>query len=276
MNIDEAKIEAVITNKTKGICVVHYAGVACEMDIIMKLAKKHNLAVVEDAAQAIGAEYKGRKLGAIGDLATFSFHETKNIQSGEGGALVINNSIYAQRAEIIREKGTDRTRFFRGEVEKYTWVDIGSSYLPSELVSAFLFAQLEQIDTINAMRKAAWNEYKKNLSSLGLDKLITIQDIPESHVHNAHMFYILLNNHDMQEKLLQHLKLKGISAVFHYIPLHMSKAGSVYSKVPVPLNVTEDIYNRIIRLPMYPNLDKVQIKYITNEISIFMKNEKLC
>jgi len=270
LNIDETKIETAISDKTKAICVVHYAGVSCEMDTIMSIAKKYNLYVLEDAAQALGSEYNGRKLGSIGDLAAISFHETKNIQSGEGGALIINNKKYIERAEIIREKGTDRSKFFKGEVDKYSWVDIGSSYLPSELISAYLYAQLENIDYINSMRSKIWENYRKTVSSLNCDNLTT-QVIPDNCSHNAHMFYLILDNHDEQVRFLRFFKKQNISAVFHYIPLHMSNAGRNYCIMPSSLAVTENIYDRIVRLPLWVGLGVDEMKYINAQILCFFE-----
>lgn len=268
LNIDESKIEAAITPRTKAICVVHYAGVGCDMDAIMAIAKKHNLLVLEDAAQALGASYRGRKLGAIGDLAAISFHETKNIISGEGGALVINNPEFAERAEIIWEKGTDRSRFFRGEIDKYTWVDVGSSFLPSELVAAFLLAQLENIDSINAKRLAIWDRYAEALSPL--DR-VTTANIPASCDHNAHMFYVLMDSAENQRSLLATLSEKNIGGVFHYIPLHTTVAGKKYCRVSANLAVTEDIYARIIRLPLWPDITAIAVDEVIAAVSRFSR-----
>jgi dTDP-4-amino-4,6-dideoxygalactose transaminase len=269
LNIDEEKIEAAITSKTKAICVVHYAGVACDMDKILSISEKHNLFLIEDAAQAIGSEYKNKKLGSFGHLSAVSFHETKNIQSGEGGALLINDKRYTDRAEILREKGTDRSRYFRNEVDKYTWVDIGSSYLPSELVAAYLYAQLEKIDYINSMRLDIWNQYQRVFNK-NISDGVSIQSIPEDCMHNAHMFYILFNNHEQQSRFLDYCKNINIAAVFHYIPLHTSYASKKYCKTPFPLEVTEDVYNRIVRLPLWPGLDEKKINYIGDQLKRFL------
>lgn len=275
LNIDESQIEAAITQRTKAIVPVHYAGVACEMDSITKTARQHGLLVIEDAAQALGSSYKNKKLGTIGDLAAFSFHETKNIISGEGGALVINNQQFSERAEIIREKGTNRSRFFRGEIDKYTWVDVGSSYLPSELVAAFLFAQLQHIDAINGKRMAIWKQYEAALRPLEDDSFITLPVIPNECVHNAHMFYLLTKTHSEQIALLAALKDKGINAVFHYIPLHASDAGRRFGRVGSSMQVTEDLPDRIVRLPLYPALTGDEITHICATINEFFRNSRV-
>ncbi|MFA6970110.1 MAG: dTDP-4-amino-4,6-dideoxygalactose transaminase [Gallionella sp.] len=271
LNIDESLIEAAITSRTKAIVPVHYAGVACEMDTIMEIARKHGLLVIEDAAQALGSTYKNRKLGTIGDLATFSFHETKNIVSGEGGALVVNNPQFFERAEIIREKGTNRSRFFRGEVDKYTWVDVGSSYLPSELVAAFLFAQLQHIDEINGRRMAIWKRYESGMLSLKNDGLITFPVSPCECIHNAHMFYLLTRTHAEQVGLIAALKANGINAVFHYVPLHATDAGRKFSRTGSAMTVTEDLPDRLIRLPLYPALHEDKIAFICATIEMFVR-----
>lgn len=266
LNIDESLIEAAITSRTKAIVPVHYAGVACEMDVIMDVAKRHNLLVIEDAAQALGSSYRGRKLGTIGDLAAFSFHETKNIISGEGGALVINNPRFVERAEIIREKGTNRSRFFRGQVDKYTWVDVGSSYLPSELVAAFLYAQLQNIVEINEMRMVIWKRYEMALRSLEKDNRVTLPVIPPYCSHNAHLFYILTRTYRDRHQLLMKLKESGIGAVFHYVPLHSSEAGRKFGRIGSAMDVTEDLANRLIRLPIYPTLTGGEANQICESI----------
>lgn len=271
LNIDENLINAAISPRTKVIVPVHYAGVACEMDTIMEIARQHDLLVIEDAAQALGSSYKNRKLGTLSDLAAFSFHETKNIVSGEGGALVVNNLQLFERAEIIREKGTNRSRFFRGEVDKYTWVDVGSSYLPSELVAAFLFAQLQYIDEINGRRMAIWKRYESALRSLENDGFVTLPVIPSECTHNAHMFYLLAKTHSEQVTLLAALKTKGINAVFHYIPLHASDAGRKFGRTGSSMQVTEDLPDRIVRLPLYPALTEDEIAYICVTIEEFFR-----
>lgn len=270
LNIDESLIEAAITPRTKAIVPVHYAGVACEMDAIMDIAQRHKLLVIEDAAQALGSSYRGRKLGTIGDLAAFSFHETKNIISGEGGALVINNPRFVERAEIIREKGTNRSRFFRGEIDKYTWVDVGSSYLPSEVVAAFLFAQLQHIDEINSMRMVIWRQYESALQCLEANGLASLPVIPNECAHNGHLFYLLTRSHGDQVAVLGALKEKGINAVFHYIPLHSTNAGRGFGRIGSSMPVTDDLPSRLIRLPLYPALTKDKIAYISATVVEFM------
>lgn len=251
MNIDETKIEAAITEKTKAIVPVHYAGVACEMDVIMQIAKKYNLFVVEDAAQAITSTYKGKALGTIGDLGTYSFHDTKNITSGEGGVLLINNTEFQERAEIIREKGTNRSQFFRGEIDKYGWQDIGSSYLPSELNAAILLAQLENIDKIQEKRLYIWNRYFEELKKL---KQIEIPKIPETCEHNAHIFYIKCKDIEERTKFISYLKDNGIYSVFHYVPLHSSYAGIKFGTMNGDDVFTTKESERILRLPLHFNI----------------------
>ena len=275
LNIDESLIEAAITPRTKAIVPVHYAGVACEMDAIMEIARRHDLLVIEDAAQALGSSYRGRKLGTIGDLAAFSFHETKNVISGEGGALVINNHRFHERAEIIREKGTNRSRFFRGQVDKYTWVDVGSSYLPSELIAAFLFAQLQHIDEINSLRMKIWIRYAEFLSSFEKHGLISLPTIPHHCSHNAHMFYLVTRTHEVQRELLQALKGDGVSAVFHYVPLHSSDAGKRFGLVGSSMAVTDDLSNRLVRLPIYPDLTDAMLDQINLSILRFADTQAL-
>ena len=276
MNINENLIEAAITRKTKVIVPVHYAGVACEMDKIMKIAKKHNLFVVEDAAQGVMAEYKGKALGGIGDFGCYSFHETKNYSMGEGGAIAIKNEKYIESAEIIREKGTNRSRFFRGQVDKYSWVDMGSSYLPSELNVAFLYAQLEEAEKVNEDRLKSWNLYYELLSGLRDEGLIELPYIPSECKHNAHMFYIKLKDLEERTEMINYLKYNGINSVFHYIPLHSSEAGLKYGRFH-----GEDVYTtkeseRLLRLPLYYGLKEEEIKYIAENINEFFrkKNEK--
>lgn len=251
MNIDETKIEAAITEKTKVIMVVHYAGVACEMDTIMTIARKYGLKVVEDAAQGVTSKYKGRYLGTIGDFGCYSFHETKNLSMGEGGALVINHSEYNERAEILREKGTNRSKFFRGQVDKYTWVDIGDSYLPSELNAAYLWGQLQAVDVIEQDRMRSWNMYYDLLKPIADQQYIELPNIPSECEHNAHMFYIKVKNLEERTRLIEHLKKNEILSVFHYIPLHSSPAGKIYGRFH-----GEDVYTtkeseRLVRLPLY-------------------------
>lgn len=266
LNIDEAKIEEAITPRTKAIVVVHYAGVACEMDSIMTIAKKHGLFVIEDAAQGIMCRYKGRPLGSIGHLAAVSFHETKNIIAGEGGALLINDSRFVERAEIIREKGTNRGKFFRGEVDKYTWVDIGSSFLPSELIAAFLWAQMEEAERITSCRLKIWGLYHGLLSGIEAVGHFRRPVIPDQCVHNAHMYYLLLPDLDFRTAVLSSLNEKGFHAVFHYIPLHSSPAGIKYGRASGSLRVTDEISNRLLRLPLWMGMDEESITHICKEI----------
>lgn len=272
LNIDENLIEQAITPKTKAIVCVHYAGVACEMDKIMEIARRHNLAVVEDAAQALGSFYKERPLGTIGDLGCFSFHETKNIISGEGGALVINREKYLERAEIIREKGTNRSKFFRGEVDKYTWVDIGSSFLPTDMVAAFLYSQLENMDKINKKRMDIWNEYDAFFRKF--DVVVKRPYIPADCVHNAHMYYVLFADINIRTKFIDYLKSQGINPVFHYIPLHSSPAGKTFARVAGEMSVTDRISDTLVRMPMFYDLDSERLKIIQQAVEEFMTNIK--
>ncbi|WP_366517653.1 dTDP-4-amino-4,6-dideoxygalactose transaminase [uncultured Marinobacter sp.] len=262
LNIDEELIESAITSKTKAIVPVHYAGVSCEMDKIMDIAKRHNLIVIEDAAQALGSYYKGRSLGTIGDFGCFSFHETKNIISGEGGAIVVNNETFIERAEIIREKGTNRTRFFRGEVDKYTWVDIGSSFLPSELVAAFLYPQLQHIDQINDERMCIWNGYHDALKEVSFTHNVRRPVIPKDCVFNAHLYYLIVPEPELQQKMLSDLKRSGINAVFHYVPLHSSEAGKKFCRLGSSMSVTDALSSKLVRLPIYPGLTDSQRSFI--------------
>lgn len=256
LNIDEALIEAAVTPRTRAIVPVHYAGVACEMDSITSIATRNNLCVVEDAAQGFMSSYKGHPLGSIGSLGTYSFHETKNVISGEGGALLVNAPELASRAEIIREKGTDRSRFFRGEVDKYTWQDIGSSYLPGELIAAFLWAQLEEAKRITQGRMAAWQRYHDLLSELETDGLVRRPIIPEGCVHNAHMYYVILDSESTRARALSDFKREGIGGLFHYVPLHSSPGGKRFARTHGSLNVTERQSERILRLPMWVGLNE--------------------
>lgn len=251
MNIDEAKIEAAITPKTRVIVAVHYAGVACEMDAIMDIARRHDLLVVEDAAQGVMSSYKGKALGTIGTFGCYSFHETKNYSMGEGGAILVNNPAYAERAEIIREKGTDRSRFLRGQVDKYTWVDYGSSYLPSDLNAAYLWAQLEKAEEINKDRLNTWEAYHKAFLPLQEKGLVELPTIPDGCVHNAHMFYLKLRNLKQRTEFISCLKAQGVQACFHYIPLHTSPAGKKYGRFCGADEFTTNDSNRLVRLPLY-------------------------
>lgn len=271
MNIDETLIESAITSKTKAIVPVHYAGVACEMDAICEIAKKHNLIVIEDAAQAVMSYYKGKALGSIGDFGCYSFHETKNYSMGEGGAVLINRDDAVERAEIIREKGTNRTKFFRGQVDKYTWVDLGSSYLQSELNCAYLYAQIEDPDIINENRIKSWNKYYELLKPLENEGYISLPVIPEGCVHNAHMFYIKTKDLAERTSLISFLKEKGVNAVFHYIPLHSSPAGKQFGIFNGEDKYTTKESERILRLPMYYNLEEQDIIYIVEKVKEFYK-----
>jgi len=254
MNIDETKIEAAITEKTKVIVPMHYAGVACEMDTIMAIAQKYNLLVVEDAAQGVMSTYKGRALGTIGDFGCYSFHETKNYSMGEGGALVINNSKYNERAEILREKGTDRSKLLRGQVDKYTWIDFGDSYLPSDMNAAYLWAQLEKADEINDDRLTTWNAYYEAFKPLADQGLIEIPTVPAECVHNAHMFYLKCKDIEERTRMINHLKENGVQAVFHYIPLHSAPAGLKFGRFHGTDEYTTRESERLLRLPMYYGL----------------------
>ena len=269
MNIDETKIEAAITDRTKVIVAMHYAGVACEMDTIMDIAHRHGLKVVEDAAQGVMSTYKGRALGTIGDFGCYSFHETKNYSMGEGGALVINNPAYNERAEILREKGTNRAKFFRGQVDKYTWVDFGDSYLPSELNAAYLWGQLEQADTINNDRLASWNAYNEAFQPLAAAGIVGIPTIPKDCVHNAHMYYLKCK--DLQERtaLIDYAKANGVQLVFHYVPLHSAPAGHKFGRFSGEDQYTTSESERLVRLPLYYGLQKDDVSSVIHVIRKF-------
>lgn len=269
MNVDENLIEDAITEKTKAIVPVHYGGIACEMDTICDIAKRHNLVVVEDAAQGVMSFYKGRALGSIGDFGCYSFHETKNYSMGEGGAVLVNHEKNVERAEIIREKGTNRTKFFRGQVDKYTWVDLGSSYLQSELNCAYLYAQIENPDIINNDRLQSWNTYYELLTPLKEKGCIDLPVVPEGCVHNAHMFYIKTKDLEERSKLIAFLKENGIGAVFHYIPLHSSPAGQQFGRFHGEDKYTTKESERLLRLPMYYGLEKKDIGYVVSKIKEF-------
>lgn len=258
LNIDERLIEAAITPRTRAIVPVHYAGVSCEMDTIISIASCHNLKVVEDAAQGVMASYKGRALGSIGDLGAYSFHETKNVISGEGGALLVNDSELALRAEIIREKGTDRSRFFRGEVDKYTWQEVGSSFLPGELIAAFLSAQLDEADRITQERLASWQLYHEFLEPLESIGLIRRPIVPEDCKHNGHMYYVLIADEIDREKVLNEFKRSDICSVFHYVPLHSSPAGRRYGRTCGKMEVTNRQSESLVRLPLWVGLTELQ------------------
>ena len=269
MNIDEAKIEPAITEKTKVICVMHYAGVACDMDTIMQIARRHNLKVVEDAAQGVMANYKGRALGTIGDFGCYSFHETKNFSMGEGGALVINDPETVTKAEILREKGTNRSKYFRGQIDKYTWVNYGSSYLPSDMNAAYLYAQLELADEINNKRRASWDHYYESLKPLADTGRISLPVVPDGCVHNAHMFYIKTADIDERSALIAFLKENGIMAVFHYIPLHTAPAGMRFGRFHGEDEYTTKESERLLRLPMFYALTEDQVTYICDKVKEF-------
>lgn len=271
MNIDEKKIEQAITEKTKAIVPVHYAGVACEMDTIMDIARRHNLIVIEDAAQGIMSTYKGKALGTIGTFGCYSFHETKNYSMGEGGAILISDDKYIEDAEIIREKGTDRSKFFRGQVDKYTWVNPGSSYLPSDMNAAYLYAQLEEADKINEYRLNIWNTYYEGLKPLADRGLIELPFIPEDCIHNAHMFYIKAKDINERSELISFLKGNGILSVFHYIPLHSSPAGNALGRFDGEDKYTTKESERLTRLPLYYGLKEEENQYIISKVKEFYK-----
>lgn len=271
MNIDENLIEQAITSRTKAIVPVHYAGVGCEMDTIMDIAKGYNLAVIEDAAQGMMATYKGKALGTFGRFGTFSFHETKNYTMGEGGLILIRDEEDIKRAEVIREKGTDRKKFFRGEVDKYSWVDIGSSYLPSEMNAAYLYAQLEDADKINKKRCRIWNIYRRELEELNQNERIELPYIPDECRHNAHMFYIKTRNTEERAELMSYLKENGIAAVFHYVPLHSSQAGMKYGEFVGQDKNTTTESERLLRLPLFYDLTKDEQSKVIETVIKFYK-----
>lgn len=271
MNIDETKIEAAITKKTKAIVPVHYAGVACEMDAIMDIARRHNLMVIEDAAQAVMSTYKGKALGTIGDYGCYSFHETKNYSMGEGGALLIKNADMIEAAEVLREKGTNRSKFFRGQIDKYTWVNYGSSYLPSELNAAYLWAELEMADEINEDRLQSWNHYYNGLQDLAEKGNIELPVIPEGCVHNAHMFYIKAKDLEERTRLIAYMKENGIGCVFHYIPLHSAPAGRKFGRFHGEDQYTTKESERLMRLPMYYGLKPEDVEKVIETIKNFYK-----
>lgn len=269
MNIDESKIEAAVTDKTKVIVPMHYAGVACDMDVIMDIAKRYHLKVVEDAAQGVMSTYKGRPLGTIGDFGCYSFHETKNYSMGEGGALLINDPAYNERAEILREKGTNRSKFFRGQVDKYTWIDFGDSYLPSELNAAYLWAQLEKADEIHENRMETWNTYYKAFQPLAEAGKLELPFLPADCAHNAHMFYVKLKDLEERTRFISYLKDRGVSSVFHYVPLHSAPAGIKYGRFD-----GEDVYttaesNRLVRLPIYYGMKASDVDAAVNAVFSF-------
>lgn len=274
MNIDETKIEAAITDKTKVIIAMHYAGVACEMDTIMDIAAKYNLIVVEDAAQGVMSTYKGKYLGTIGTFGCYSFHETKNYSMGEGGAIVINDPKYNERAEILREKGTNRAKFFRGQVDKYTWVDFGDSYLPSELNAAYLWAQLLHADEINEDRKASWKRYYNAFAPLAQKGLLELPTVPDDCEHNAHMFYLKCKDLEQRQKFIKFMKERQLYCVFHYIPLHSAPAGCRFGRFHGNDEYTTKESERLVRLPMYFGLTKEDCEDVINGVQTFFEEEK--
>lgn len=255
LNLDERLVEGAITSRTRALVPVHYAGVACEMDALTAIAERHGLLMIEDAAQGVGSTYKGRSLGAIGELGTLSFHETKNVISGEGGALLVNNDLLVQRAEIIREKGTNRSAFFRGQVDKYTWVDVGSSYLPSEIIAAFLCAQLEQVAQVNARRIAVWRAYHAAFAPLELAGLLRRPIVPDVCGHNGHMYYLLLPDLATRTVFIEALRTAGVAAVFHYVPLHSAPAGIRFGRTFGTLPITDAAGEQLVRLPLWPGVE---------------------
>ena len=271
LNLDEKKIEEAITPKTKAIVPVHYAGVACEMDSIMKIAKKHNLLVIEDAAQAFDSYYKGQPLGTIGDMGCFSFHETKNIMSGEGGLFVTNNENFAERAEIVREKGTNRSKFFRGQVDKYTWVDKGSSYLPSDIIAAYLYSVLEASDEIQHKRKKIWNTYHDAFAALEKEGKVRLPIIPRECTNNAHMFYMLFSNLEERTAFISYMKKNDIYTPFHYVPLHSAPAGQKYCRTHGELKVTDKVAQTLVRLPLYYDLTDGDLNKVIGKVLDFWK-----
>ena len=270
LNIDETQIEAAITAKTKAIVPVHYGGVGCEMDAILEIARRHALLVIEDAAQGFLSLYRQRSLGSMGHLAAFSFHETKNVISGEGGALLINDARFIERAEIIWEKGTNRSQFFRGMVDKYSWVDIGSSYLPSEVIAAFLWAQLEDAESITRNRLHIWRQYHEALEALETRGVLRRPVVPPECEHNGHLYYILLPDLDTRTALIDFLKVSGINAVFHYVPLHSSPAGQRFSRASGDLPHTVELSNRLLRLPLFPALTPDQTEQVIDAVYKFV------
>ncbi len=271
MNMDEKKIEEAITEKTKAVIVVHYAGVACEMGTIMAIAEKHHLKVIEDAAQGVMSTYRGKYLGTIGDFGCYSFHETKNYSMGEGGALIINRPEYVERAEILREKGTNRSKFFRGQVDKYTWVDIGDSYLPSELNAAYLLAQLQRAQEIYDDRMGTWQKYWEAFRPLAEQGKVEIPVIPSDCRHNAHMFYLKLADLEERTRFIEYMKGQGVQCVFHYIPLHSSPAGKKYGRFHGEDVHTTKESERLVRLPMYYHMEQKDIDHVTEKVKEFFQ-----
>jgi len=271
LNIDESLIEAAITPKTKAIVPVHYAGVPCEMETIMEIAKRYQLFVIEDAAQALLSTYKGKPLGSIGDIGCLSFHETKNVICGEGGALLINNKDMMIRAEIVREKGTNRNEFFRGEVDKYTWVDIGSSYLPGEIIAAFLWAQMEKAESITKRRLDIWNYYHKSLELFEMSGRIRRPMVLDNYIHNAHMYFMILRDVEDRNEFIEKMKSKNIYCPFHYVPLHSSPAGIKYGKTHGALENTDRISKRLARLPLWVGIDE-KLPFLVEQVSSYLES----
>jgi dTDP-4-amino-4,6-dideoxygalactose transaminase len=269
LNMDERLIESLVTPKTRAVVPVHYAGVGCEMDEILTIAGIHNLAVVEDNAHGLLGKYKGRHLGTFGCLSTQSFHETKNFTCGEGGALLINDPVYIERAEIIREKGTNRSRFFRGQVDKYTWVDIGSSYLPSDILAAFLYAQLEQVERIQTRRLEIWKQYWDGLQYWASQEGVRLPIVPPHCEHPAHLFYLIMPNAEARNGLLRHLQNRGILAVFHYLPLHLSPMGQKFGGKPGDCPVSESVSERLLRLPIFYSLSNAEQAQVIDVVLSF-------
>lgn len=271
LNLDERRVAEAVTPRTRAICPVHYAGIGCEMEPLMAIAREYDLRVVEDAAQGVNAFYQGRPLGSIGQLGTYSFHETKNFICGEGGALCINEPELVERAEILRDKGTNRRQFMRGEVDKYTWVDIGSSYIPSEISCAFLYGQLELLDSITERRKAIYDFYRSHLEPLETDGCLRMPRVPESCDGNHHIFYILMPDGETRDALMAHLKRNGILAVFHYVPLHNSPKGRTFGYSDGQLPVTEDLSARLLRLPFYYEISEDEQRRVVDQIQTFLR-----
>lgn len=270
LNLDERLLEAAISERTRAVVVVHYAGVACAMDAIGELARRYGLAVIEDNAHGLGGRYRGRLLGSFGRMATQSFHETKNVQCGEGGALLVNDVALIERAEIIREKGTDRSRFYRGQVDKYRWIDIGSSYLPSDVLAAQLTAQLEAFDTIQARRLAIWDRYDKELADWAADNGVAQPTVPDDCAHPAHLYYLLMPDLDHRQAFIAHLAEHGVRALFHYQPLHSSPAGAQYGRTaPGGCPVTEDVADRLVRLPLFAGLDEADMTQVISAVRAY-------
>jgi dTDP-4-amino-4,6-dideoxygalactose transaminase len=272
LNLDQSLVGAAITPRTRAIAVVHYAGVGAEMDELLQIAARHSLAVVEDAAQGLMSTYKGRPLGALGSYGTLSFHETKNIVCGEGGALLVGDAAQAARAEIVREKGTDRSRFMRGEVDKYTWVDIGSSYVPGEIPAAFLYAQMERAEDITLRRLAIWDVYHRAFADFERREIVRRPVVPEHCRHNAHIYYLLLRSHGERDRVLAELKARGVGALFHYVPLHSSPAGRRFGRCATPMQVTDDVSGRLIRLPLWLGVEPFQEEVIDQVRACVMRH----